>query len=92
MSSDNKMEPATTLESVPSHSKLEAIEVVHTLGTVRLHNAQTKEIILVPQPSNDPNDPLQWYDNFMRPISRLTGTIGLGVSDIIKPSSFVWQW
>lgn len=58
------MEPATTLESVPSHSKLEAIEVVHTLGTVRLHNAQTKEIILVPQPSNDPNDPLQWSRGF----------------------------
>ncbi|ELQ42331.1 hypothetical protein OOU_Y34scaffold00215g15 [Pyricularia oryzae Y34] len=36
------------------------------LGTVRLRNDQTGEVILVPTPSNDPNDPLnwpQWYKN-----------------------------
>lgn len=31
------------------------------LGTVRLRNDQTGEVILVPTPSNDPNDPLNWY-------------------------------
>lgn len=64
MNPDNKMEPAATLESIPSHSKPEAIEHIHTLGSVQLRNVQTKEIILVPQPSNDPNDPLRWYDDF----------------------------
>lgn len=32
-----------------------------TLGTVRLRHATTNEIILVPKPSDDPNDPLNWY-------------------------------
>lgn len=32
----------------------------HSLGSVRLHNAATKDRILVPQPSNDPRDPLNW--------------------------------
>lgn len=30
------------------------------LGSVRLQDAQTKQTILVPQPSNDPRDPLNW--------------------------------
>lgn len=34
-----------------------------TLGTVRLRNATTKEIVLVPTPANDPNDPLNWCVN-----------------------------
>ncbi len=32
-----------------------------TLGNVRLRHHQTNEIILIPTPSNDPNDPLNWY-------------------------------
>lgn len=32
----------------------------NTLGTVRLRHAETKEIILIPTPSRDPNDPLNW--------------------------------
>ncbi|KAI3550562.1 hypothetical protein CSPX01_01612 [Colletotrichum filicis] len=31
-----------------------------TLGTVQLRHNETNEIILVPTPSNDPNDPLNW--------------------------------
>jgi hypothetical protein len=33
-----------------------------TLGSVRHRHEQTNEIILVPTPSADPNDPLNWYD------------------------------
>lgn len=31
-----------------------------TLGNVRLRHAVTNEIILIPTPSSDPNDPLNW--------------------------------
>ena len=34
---------------------------VLALGTVRLRRLDTNEIILVPRPSADPNDPLNWY-------------------------------
>lgn len=32
-----------------------------TLGTVRLRDHHTNEVILIPTPSSDPNDPLNWY-------------------------------
>ncbi|POS78715.1 hypothetical protein DHEL01_v202899 [Diaporthe helianthi] len=32
-----------------------------TLGNVRLRHHETNVIILIPTPSNDPNDPLNWY-------------------------------
>jgi hypothetical protein len=32
-----------------------------TLGNVRLRDHRTNEIILIPTPSADPNDPLNWY-------------------------------
>lgn len=47
-----------TLESAPAMSQAEILEHVNTLGSVRLHNVHTKELILVPQPSTDPKDPL----------------------------------
>ena len=34
-----------------------------TLGTLRLQHETTHEIILIPTPSDDPNDPLNWYVN-----------------------------
>jgi hypothetical protein len=34
---------------------------IETLGHLRLRDAQTNEIILVPTPSSDPYDPLNWY-------------------------------
>lgn len=33
---------------------------VNTLGSVRLHHHETNEVMLVPTPSADPNDPLNW--------------------------------
>ncbi|KAI0600177.1 major facilitator superfamily domain-containing protein [Biscogniauxia sp. FL1348] len=35
-------------------------EKVRTLGDIRLRDHNTQEIILIPTPSNDPNDPLNW--------------------------------
>lgn len=34
----------------------------HNLGHLRLRHQETNEIILIPAPSDDPNDPLNWYD------------------------------
>ncbi|CAG9952770.1 unnamed protein product [Clonostachys rosea f. rosea IK726] len=30
------------------------------LGNIRLHDGETKQIILIPKPTSDPNDPLNW--------------------------------
>ena len=38
------------------------LQRVETLGSVRLHREHTHEVILIPTPSDDPNDPLNWYD------------------------------
>jgi hypothetical protein len=32
-----------------------------SLGTVQLRHEVTNEVILVPTPSNNPNDPLNWW-------------------------------
>lgn len=40
-------------------SKLKKVRL-HTLGNVRLRHHETNEIILIPTPSSDPNDPLNW--------------------------------
>jgi len=40
---------------------VDEIQQVHTLGTLRLRHHETHEIILIPAPSQDPNDPLNWY-------------------------------
>lgn len=37
------------------------VRKVETLGSVRHRDELTNEIILVPTPSNDPNDPLNWW-------------------------------
>ncbi|KAJ5380056.1 uncharacterized protein N7496_002484 [Penicillium cataractarum] len=37
---------------------------VSTLGSVRLRHPTTNDLILVPTPSNDPNDPLNWSRGF----------------------------
>lgn len=64
MMDHEKLEPTTTLEAVNSGTNSEKLQKIGTLGSVRLQNAQTKEIILVPQPSSDPNDPLNWSRGF----------------------------
>ena len=40
---------------------LKARTNTNTLGSVQLRNPITNGIILVPTPSKDPNDPLNWY-------------------------------
>ncbi|GAW15966.1 hypothetical protein ANO14919_053880 [Xylariales sp. No.14919] len=35
-----------------------------TLGNVRLRDYHTNEVILIPTPSNDPNDPLNWSQTY----------------------------
>ncbi len=39
-----------------------------TLGNVRLRHHGTNEIILIPAPSDDPNDPLLWYVALRSPV------------------------
>jgi hypothetical protein len=54
---DKEMALATSLDRADSMADGTRMR---TLGTVRLHHHETKEIILIPTPSNDPNDPLNW--------------------------------
>lgn len=50
-----------SLELPDTHEKTVAGgQKTQTLGTIQLRNDQTNEVILVPTPSNDPNDPLNW--------------------------------
>ncbi|KAK4539201.1 hypothetical protein LTR36_001159 [Oleoguttula mirabilis] len=58
------VERTTTIESLPAVDEKNVLDYTNTLGSVRLHHAHTNEIILVPQPSNDPNDPLNWSTRF----------------------------
>ena len=49
--------------SSPAHGGGDSVvnkPTTHTLGTIQLRHHETNEIILVPTPSNDPNDPLNW--------------------------------
>ncbi|KAG9570652.1 MFS transporter, partial [Aureobasidium melanogenum] len=43
-----------------------------TLGHLRLRHAETNEIILIPTPSKDPNDPLNWKKGFRVYLAILT--------------------
>ncbi|KAM0807165.1 putative Major facilitator superfamily (MFS) profile domain-containing protein [Seiridium cardinale] len=54
---NNEMTTATGLDKVDSMAEETR---TRTLGTVRLRHHETNEIILIPTPSNDPNDPLNW--------------------------------
>ena len=36
-------------------------DLVETLGNLRLRHFETNDVILIPTPSKDPNDPLNWY-------------------------------
>ena len=49
------------IEAAPPVGHINDPEHFHTLGHVRLRDADTHKIILLPPPSLDPNDPLKWY-------------------------------
>lgn len=59
MAEDDQIAPALQ----PERTEEEKVEKTRkrTLGNVRLRHQETNEIILIPTPSNDPNDPLNWY-------------------------------
>ena len=48
------------MKGVTVERDLQDLTKVNTLGSVRLHHVDTKEIILIPTPSEDPKDPLTW--------------------------------
>ena len=52
--SDSKVGPTT-------HHREKHVSTIGTLGNLRLRDLETNEIILVPTPSADPYDPLNWY-------------------------------
>lgn len=54
------LEQVLTLETLPELRK-QKLDNITTLGSVQLQNVETKETILIPTPSSDPNDPLNWY-------------------------------
>ncbi len=43
-----------------SDAPSEKVAMKGKLGNVQLRDQETNEIILVPTPSDDPNDPLNW--------------------------------
>ncbi|TVY88518.1 putative MFS-type transporter [Lachnellula willkommii] len=60
------MAPAVAnLEHIESYKSVDkTAKRVETLGTIRHRHEHTNEIILVPTPSSDPNDPLNWSQGF----------------------------
>ena len=56
------IEASAPTESINVEPTKEPIKRVNTLGTVRHRHEHTNEVLLVPTPSADPNDPLNWYD------------------------------
>jgi hypothetical protein len=58
------LDKTTTFEPIETAS--EPVKKIHTLGSVRHRHEHTNEIILIPTPSNDPNDPLNWYGFLLR--------------------------
>jgi hypothetical protein len=53
-----------------------------TLGRIRLQDDVTGETLLVPQPSTDPNDPLNWYV-----VLHSDAPLGLNIHSMLTPSS-----
>lgn len=51
---------ASTLDP-NAHNPAAEMRRKRTLGNVRLMQHDSNAIILVPTPSSDPNDPLNWY-------------------------------
>jgi hypothetical protein len=47
-------------DPTPDQHYVKHVSTIETLGHLRLRDAETNQIILVPTPSADPNDPLNW--------------------------------
>ncbi len=57
---NSDLEPTKTVQiDATEHKHL--MKRTHTLGSVRHRHEHTGQIILIPTPSKDPNDPLNWY-------------------------------
>jgi hypothetical protein len=50
----------SAVDACDDNMKTAAVPRSGGLGEVRLRHEETNEIILVPTPTNDPNDPLNW--------------------------------
>jgi hypothetical protein len=54
------LEPTKTEATHTEELKSHTMKRIHTLGSVRHRHEHTGQIILIPTPSKDPNDPLNW--------------------------------
>lgn len=53
---------AGAIEPINTNDGGEArLRKTYTLGSVRHRHEHTNEILLIPSPSKDPNDPLNWW-------------------------------
>lgn len=53
------LEPHTSLEHVPGTAQLQDI-LEHETSHLKKGSGHNADIVLVPQPSSSPNDPLNW--------------------------------
>jgi MFS family permease len=56
---NSDLEPTKTVQIDATEQK-RLMKRIHTLGSVRHRHEHTGQIILIPAPSKDPNDPLNW--------------------------------
>lgn len=49
------------MKAVTTERDVSELQRTVTLGTLRLQHETTHETILIPTPTDDPNDPLNWY-------------------------------
>jgi len=59
---NSDLEPTKTvqIDVDATEQKHHIMKRIHTLGSVRHRHEHTGQIILIPTPSKDPNDPLNW--------------------------------
>lgn len=59
MATTTAVDPANETIDIHNFSQKHVADI-ETLGHLRLRDAETNRIILIPTPSSDPNDPLNW--------------------------------
>jgi hypothetical protein len=62
---NSDLDRTKTIQIEASEQKHHIMKRIHTLGSVRHRHEHTGQIILIPTPSKDPNDPLNWYGCFL---------------------------